>query len=190
MGFEAKRTNAKVREDGSVLTGTCRLSFPHIFEKYEESGKYQAQLLIEKDDKQQLELIKSAIETAKQEGKTKVWNNKLPGGLLSPIHDGDDKDGDGYEGCYYLTAKSSRKIKVFDKSKEEIDDPDELYPGCYVRAIVAFYAYNQASKGVGCILKGIQKIGEGERLGGGGSNVSSDDWDDLPWGDEDDDFLS
>lgn len=184
----AKIYKAKMLTDTKVVTGKVRLSFPHLLEKYDKSDKYQCQLLISKDDKDTIGVIKKAIEAAKEQGKTDKWGGKVPGNFASPIHDGDDKDdAETYGGCYYLSAKSTRKPQVVDLDRDEIYDEDEVYPGCYVRASISFFAYNQSGNGVGCILNHIQKLEDGERLGGGVSSAAddfSDDDDEL-----DDDLL-
>jgi hypothetical protein len=51
-----------------------------------------------------------------------------------------------------------------------IIDPSEFYSGCFGRASVTFYPYNASgSKGIACGLNNIQKLEDGERLGGGSS---------------------
>ena len=58
--------HAKKMDDRRMRTGKCRLSFPHVFEVYSESGKYQVQLIIPKTDKETIALI-SALEKNAQE---------------------------------------------------------------------------------------------------------------------------
>jgi hypothetical protein len=48
-----------------------------------------------------------------------------------------------------------------------IIDPSEFYSGCFGRASITFYAYNaQGSKGIACGLNNLQKLEDGEALGG------------------------
>ncbi len=180
---------AKLITDTKVVTGRCRLSYPHLFEEYSESGKYQCVLLIDKDDRDTLGVIKKAIENAKEQGKAGKWNGKIPGSYKGPLHDGDEvEDREGYEGCYYLSAKNGRRRpQVVDANMEEILDEDEVYAGCYVRASITFFPYNTNGAGVGVVLNHIQKLGEGERLGGEVSTAEDDFGDDL--GDAEDDLL-
>ena len=179
-----KQYRAKIRKDGSVITGLVRLSYPHLFEKDEQSDKYGASLIIPGDDEESIKVLTAAVEAAKIDGKTKKWGGKIPAKLTLPIHDGEESaDTSGaYEGNYYFSARSSSKPKIFDEDGIEIVDSEELYPGCYVRAIIVFYPYNSSQNGVGAILKGIKKIKDGEPLGGS-SNVSAEDFDE-----EDDDI--
>jgi hypothetical protein len=174
----------KIKKNGDVITGLVRLSYPHLFEKDEASDKYSASLIIPGDDKESLKVLNEAIEKAKESGKSSKWGGKVPGKLTLPIHDGaESTDSSGaYEGNYYFSARSSSKPKLFDEDGIEVIDPDDLYPGCYVRAIIAFYPYNNSQNGVGVILKGIKKVKDGDPLGGS-SNVTADDFD------EDDDDI-
>lgn len=177
---------AKIKKDGSVITGLVRLSYPHLFEKDEASDKYSASLIIPGDDKESLKVLQEAIDKAKEDGKSKKWGGKIPSKLTEPIHDGSESsDGSGaYDGNYYFAARSTSKPKLFDENGAEVIDKDELYPGCYVRAIVAFYPYNTSQNGIGVILKGIKKVKDGDSLGGD-NNVTADDFEEDDDADDD-----
>ena len=142
---------AKIITGATIQTKKCRICYVHLFEKYDKSDKYQCRLLIPKDDKETLGVMKKAIESAKADGKTRLWGGKLPGSYRGPLNDGDsmEEPQPEYEGCYYLTAKSRFKPKVTDADGGEVFDEEEIYPGCYVRAIISFYPYNNDGKGVG-----------------------------------------
>ena len=64
----------------------------------------------------------------------------------------------------------------------------EVYSGVYGRASISFYAFNSSgNRGVACGLNNLQKIRDGEPLGGRASAESDfSDFDD----EDDDDFLS
>ena len=170
---------AKIKKNGDVITGLVRLSYPHLFEKDEASNKYSASLIVPGDDKESIKVIESAIEKAKETGRSSKWAGKIPNKLTLPLHDGDEStDTSGaYEGNYYFNARSSSRPKLFDEDGIEILDSEDLYPGCYVRAIVAFLPYNTNQNGVCAILKGIKKVKDGDLLGGT-SNVTADDFED------------
>ena len=91
-----------------------------------------------------------------------------------------------YEGCYYLTAKSSRKPQVVDLDRDDIFDAEEVYPGCYVRATIVFFPYSNEGKGVGVILNNVQKLEDGERIGSGAASAAEDFDDDEELEDDDD----
>jgi len=187
----AKVYKAKLITDTKARTGKVRLSYPHLFEKYEKSGKYQCVLLIDKKDKDTISVLKKAIEAAKEQGKSEKWNGKIPGNYAGPLHDGDDvPDKEGYAGCYYLSAKNGqRRPQVIDLDKDEIFDEEEVYAGCYVRASLRFFPYNQSGNGVGCVLDNLQKLADGESLGGGSSSAADDFDDDGEDDGEDDDLM-
>lgn len=172
-----------------LKTGLVRLSFPHLFEKYEKSGKYQAQFYVDKKDKDSIALLNKCIEEAKECGKATKWGNVIPKKLNISVKDGDE-DADEYPAQanqMIITAKSSYKPTVYDKDGSEVFDQEDIYAGCYVQAIVEAYPYNaDGSKGVAFALLGVKKMKEGERLGGGGNAVDASDFDEA---EEDDDDL-
>ncbi|MDB1768752.1 DUF2815 family protein, partial [Eggerthella lenta] len=66
-----------------------------------------------------------------------------------------------------------------------IIDRSEVYSGVYARVSINFYAFNSnGNKGIACGLGNIQKIRDGEPLGGR-TNAADDFATDV-----DDDFLS
>ena len=75
-----------------------------------------------------------------------------------------------------------------DKHVQPILDRDEVYSGCYARVSINFYAFNtNGNRGIACGLGNIQKIRDGEPLGGHASAI-----DDFTAIDDssDDDFLA
>ena len=72
-----------------------------------------------------------------------------------------------------------------DKSINPILDRDEVYSGCYARVSLNFYAFNSnGNKGVAVGLGNIQKIRDGESLGG--RSTAAEDFQT----EADDDFLN
>lgn len=64
-------------------------------------------------------------------------------------------------------------------------DVGEVYSGCYARVSLNFYAFNSnGNKGIACGLGNIQKIRDGESLGG--KTTAADDFGAVV----DDDFLA
>ncbi len=179
-----------------IVTGKVRFSYCNLFTpRAIDNGpaKYSVTLLIPKRDKATLGKIKTAIEAAKAAYMQRNSGKKLPANLKSTLHDGDGERPNGGEfgeechGCYVMTVSSKNPPVIVDGDKLPITDPQELYSGCYGRAIINFYVYDtQGSKGVSAGLNGIMKLYDGEPLGGG--VVTDDMWDD-DWSDEDDDNL-
>ena len=76
---------------------------------------------------------------------------------------------EGYEGHWYVTAKSPTRPLLIDQARQPVTEEDGvIYSGCYVNAIVEFYANAQAGKkGVFAQLKGVQFVRDGDSFGGG-----------------------
>lgn len=151
-------------------TPEFRVSFPHLDQPAGMEGqakKYSITMLFPKDADM------SWVKTAVKEVLTSKFGpdeSKWPKGLKKCVRDGDDKESPvaGYEGMYYMTARTSDKPGVVDnKCQDIIDVRTDLYAGCYARATVAFYYYDKAgNKGVGVALNNVQKLREGERFSG------------------------
>lgn len=163
--IKAKRTGTK------VTTGKIRLSYVHLFEPYAIEGnepKYSASVIIPKDDKETLKVIKEAIEEAKELGKVK-FGGKIPANLKTPLRDGDEErpDDESYENSYFLNANSRNKPGIVDVNVHPILDETEVYSGCYARVTLNFYAYSASgNKGIAAGLGNVQKLTDGEPLGG------------------------
>jgi len=165
------------------------MSYANVFEaKAINEGatpKYSVSLIIPKSDKKTVKAIKDAIEEAKVAGTAK-FGGKIPANLKTPLRDGDEDrpDDEAYQDSYFINANSVTRPAVVDEDLHPIMDPSEFYSGCYGRASVNFYAYNanNTSKGIAAGLNNLQKLGEGDRLGGGSTaaeDFGSSDGDDL-----------
>jgi len=172
-----------------VITGKVRFSYANVWEPKSINGgdeKYSVSLIIPKSDKKTIADIKAAIEKTKKEGASK-FGGKVPSNLKLPLRDGDiDRaDDEAYKDSYFINANSKDKPGIVDRSVKPIIDQDELYSGCYGRASITFYAFNQnGNKGIACGLQNLQKLTDGEPLSG--RSRAEDDFSTI----EDDDFLS
>lgn len=170
-----------------IRTPIFRVSFPSVFEKSGPPGtapdklKYSVVMLfdtreIAKDPKQKA-LWEAMLKAAKDCAREK-WADKIPAGLMSPFRDGKEKEQyEGYgEGVMFCTAKSERRPGVVDQQVQRIIDPEDFYPGCYAHADINPYAWSYMGKnGVAFGLQNIQKVKDGEPIGGGASAESSFD---------------
>lgn len=148
--------------------------------------KYSVSAIIPKSDVTTINKIKAAIEQVKKESAS-VWGGKVPNNLKLPLRDGDTDrpDDEAYAGCYFFNANSKQKPQVVDNKVEPILDQSEVYSGCYGNISVNFYAYStNGNKGIAAGLGNIQKISDGESLGG--RTTAAEDFDTV----EVDDFLS
>jgi len=172
-----------------VVTGKVRFSYANVWEPKSINGgdeKYSVSLIIPKSDKKTIADIKAAIEQAKKDGASK-FGGKVPGNLKLPLRDGDvDRaDDEAYKDSYFVNANSKDRPGVVDKNVKAILDQNELYSGCYGRASITFYAFNQnGNKGIACGLQNLQKLSDGEPLSG--RSRAEDDFTTA----DDDDFLS
>ena len=170
-----------------VVTGKVRFSYCHIFEPQEPQGggdpKYSVTLLIPKSDTTTLGKIKAAIAEARENYCARNGANSLPPKPNHTLHDGDGMRDNGEEfgpeckGRYVITVSSKQKPVIVDGFRNPITDPGEVYSGCYGRAAINFYGYNRnGKKGISAGLLSIQKLHDGEPLGG--NMGSADDFDD------------
>jgi hypothetical protein len=154
-----------------VITGKVRFSYANVFEPKSINGsdpKYSVSLIIPKEDKVTIDKNKAAIEVAKKEGLSKL-GGKIPANLKTPLRDGDiDRPDDpAYADSYFVNANSTIRPGIVDANLQPIIDSTEFYSGCYGRASIVFYAYNaNGNKGIACGLQNLQKLEDGEPLGG------------------------
>jgi hypothetical protein len=102
--------------------------------------------------------------------------------IKTPFRDQGEKDFAGdVDGATFAAAYSgeSNRPAVVDENVDPILDPGEFYPGCYARAKIHAYAWEhkKSGKGVSFGLGNIQKVGDGERLGGRPQTDPKDDFD-------------
>lgn len=161
----------------AITTGKVRASYVHIFQpRASDNGgepKYSVTLLIPKADTATINSIYAEIERAKQEGAQKVFNGSIPPQCRTPLYDGDgyrlsgEAFGEECRGCMVITASAKQQPVIVGLDMQNILNPAEVYSGCYIRANVNFFAYSSnGNKGIGCGLNAVQKIGDGEPLGG------------------------
>ncbi len=178
-----------------VITGPqTRWSYANVWDPKSINGgapKYSVSLIIPKSDTATLEKVNAAIQAAYEEGESKLKGNgkTVPPltALKTPLRDGDTErpDDEAYANSYFINANSSTAPGIVDAARQTIIDRSEVYSGVYGRASINFYAFNSnGNKGIACGLNNLQKIRDGEPLGGKSSAESDFDTDD------DEDFLS
>ena len=180
-------------KETKVIFGPCRLSYTHVFNRYNpdgpvEEGKFMTNVLIPKGEKETIEALKKAIEEAKKQGIVNKWGGKEPKKLDMPLRDGDEKDDENYEGHLFVNAKSNTRPGIVDKKKVPIVDEEEVYSGVWAIVSVTFFAYDKnGNKGVACGLNNIMKFKDDEHFGGRVSAES--DFGDVEFDNEDDEDL-
>lgn len=192
-------TNMNNKASTIIITGRrTRLSYANLFEPrgFEDNQPmYSVSLIIPKDDKKTLEKIRAAIKVAYENGAYKLRGNGRTTPSLDdinlPLNDGDKKrpNDPAYANAYYINAKNKEKPKLYDVDDTECLDRSVIYSGCYAKCKVSFYTYNQkGNKGIACSLHGVQKVADGEPLGGNVTTV--DDFKTDEDYEDDADFLN
>ena len=173
-----------------VITGPkTRWSYANVWDPKSINGgtpKYSVSLIIPKSDVATVKKIE-----AYEEGESKLKGNgkSVPSlkVLKTPLRDGDLErpDDAAYADSYFINANSASAPGIVDADRQPILERSEVYSGVYGRASINFYAFNSnGNKGIACGLNNLQKIADGEPLGG--KSRAEDDF----ATDDDDDFLS
>ena len=184
---------AKYVNPTKVITGPeTRWSYANVWQPKAIDGgapKYSVSLIIPKSDTKTIEKVRAAIQAAYDEGQGKLKGNgkSVPplSSIKTPLRDGDVErpDDEAYANSFFINANSASAPGIVDAACQPIIDTSEVYSGVYGRASINFYAFNSnGNKGIACGLNNIQKIRDGEPLGG--KSRAEDDFADL-----DDDFL-
>lgn len=173
-------TNSVVSK--KVNTPVCRLAYPFVFQP-DEKGKYRAVLLFPKENFNP-NFIKEIVGEVKSQLQASTFKNGFPATFRSnPLKDGDVPNSMGntpFAGYYVLNVGSKFQPGVCasyaDPTKRKpdgspapmiIEDPNEIYGGVWARVNIHAYSYNfQGNCGIAVSMNNIQKIKDGERLGG------------------------
>lgn len=167
-------TNAKPT---SLVTGRIRISYEHLLKAYAQQPgaeeKYSVTILLPKSDIATKQRIDAAISAAINDGVTNKWKGVRPPNIPNPIWDGDgvrqsgEPFGPECKGCWVFTASSKNRPEVVDANVQPILDSTQIYSGMYARISINFFPYDAAGKrGIGCGLGNVQKLEDGEPLGG------------------------
>ena len=160
-----------------VITGPkTRWSYANVWDPKSINGgtpKYSVSLIIPKSDVATVKKIEAAIQAAYEEGESKLKGNgkSVPSlkVLKTPLRDGDLErpDDAAYADSYFINANSASAPGIVDADRQPILERSEVYSGVYGRASINFYAFNSnGNKGIACGLNNLQKIADGEPLGG------------------------
>lgn len=186
--------NNNANQSMKVITGpNTRWSYANVWEPKSINGgtpKYSVSLIIPKSDTKTVAKIKAAIEAAYREGEAKLKGNgkSTPplATLKTPLRDGDLErpDDPAYANSYFINANSATAPGIVDADRNPILIRSEIYSGVFGRASITLFSFNSnGNKGIACGLNNLQKIRDGEPLGGKASAESDFTTE------EDDDFL-
>ena len=168
----------------AITTGQVRLSYVHIFKPYAgqpgQEPKFSATVLIPKTDFATKQRIDAAINAAITDAVSSKWNGARPPQISTPLQDGDGlrRNGEPFgpecKGHWVINASSKQQPPVCDLALNPIINQTEVYSGMYARVNLNFFGFfNSGNKGIGCGLNAVQKVADGEPLGGGVSVQSA-----------------
>lgn len=186
---------AKFVNPTKVITGPNTVfSYLNCWEPKAIQGgnpKYSVSLIIPKSDTRTIQKIKAAIQAAYEEGQSKLKGNGKTVPALSviktPLRDGDLErpDDEAYKNAFFINANSGTAPGIVDADCNPILNRSEMYSGVRGRASINLYAYNvNGNRGIACGLNNLQKLADGEPLGG--KSRAEDDF----ATEDDDDFLN
>lgn len=179
-----------------VITGPgTRWSYVHVWEPKpvgDGAPKYSVSLIIPKSDRKTVEAVRAAIKAAYEENQSKLKGSgkTVPplSSIKTPLRDGDAErpDDTAYANCWFINANSNLKPGIVDADRQPIIEREQVYSGCYGRASVSFFAYSvNGNRGIGASINNLQKIRDGEPLGGRASAEA-----DFATAEDEEDFLS
>ena len=112
-----------------------------------------------------------ALKKAAHQAAVEKWGDKIPKTIRSPFRRNDELEnpvpgiGDDWI-VMTFSAKEDRRPGLVGPKLEDIIDDSLVYSGCWMRAEVRAYAYDQqGNRGVSFGLQNVQKLRDGEPLG-------------------------
>ena len=175
-----------------------RADWPELFvgKQFNGTGKFRCGVaLIVPPDHPQFAAVNNGIEVAAKD----KWKDKATATLKIArakdnvcFRDGDlkAKAPEGYQGNWVLSAnckggdteEQCDKPTVYDAQRNKVTNPAQnpIYRGCYVNAVVEFYADSRYGDGVFCKLVDIQFRRDGDAFGS--APARADDFEDVAEG--------
>lgn len=159
-----------------LVTGEFRVSFPSVFKAKAFNDKQEAKFSVVMLFPKSVDLSRPAagqtvsLKHAAFNAAVEKWGPKeeWPKNLRMPFRDGDEKsDTMGYAGHIFVTASSKNQPGLVDQGRRPILNEAQFYAGCYARAELIAFAYDQmGNKGVGFSLQNLQKLRDGDAFSG------------------------
>lgn len=168
-----------------IVLRNVRLSYTHLDKPYAQQPgqdpKYSCTVLVPKNPATNRQMIDAAIAAAAQRAIEK-YGKTFPAAPKVSVHDGDgvrpsdgQPFGDECKGCWVFTASNKSPVTVVDLNLQPILDATQIYSGMYANVGVTFFGYNAPqNKGIGVALDNVQKIADGEPLGGSRASAEDD----------------
>lgn len=154
----------------SFLLKNVRFAQCFVFNPSEKSGKYSCRVLIDKDNKEDIETLSKALQECKEDKKTlATFGGNIPAKFDNVIRDGDEEfPGDPvYKNKIFFNSSNTDKPEIINVKGEHVDE-DEFYSGCWGAFNGRYFAYNKAGrKGFSISLDNLLKLRDDEKLSGG-----------------------
>lgn len=164
---------------GTVTLGPIRVAYPHLLKPRTsnfngvEKTRFEATILIPKDQPDQIEKARAAIRAAfvqKFGSEVKLAKDKQPlkDGDASTTDDGDDAG--KYPGYYYanVNAFPDNPPQLRHADKSVLTDPGAMKSGDWIYAVVKPRAYAfENTKGVAFDILGARMVRKGDPIGSG-----------------------
>lgn len=160
-----------------LITPKFRVSYPNVFrsranKKQDGTTVMEYDLLALFPKGTDFTEMNKAISAAAVE-KWGADKTKWPKNLRNPIRKNEEKEKDGKlpdgvePGGHFMNFKSKQRPGLVDGNRQPIIDETSFYAGCWARAQVHAYAYEQlGNKGVSFGLDNVQKMADGDPLSG------------------------
>jgi hypothetical protein len=180
------------KKGSRLLTPKFRVSFPQVFEKSSYNGGTERYSLtglfypkqFTDADKAKWDAIKKKLgEVCLDFFKKDIKTMKEDRTFKIPFHKGNEKDYQGYgdpDMVFFSMANSKRRPQILSMNGQPItsDNAEEFYAGCWARASVNPYAFNNIGKGLAIGLGNLQKLGDDDSFEG--FTNAEDDFGDDP----------
>lgn len=161
-----------------TVTPEFRVAFPAVFQpkRNDLNGKDEFSIVALFPKGADLSGLKKAANDAAVK-KFGADTSKWPPGMRSPFRDQGERieaakrenkpAPQGYEaGAIYLTLRSTQRPGVVDQNVQEIIDQADFYGGCWAKASLNAYAYDQkGNRGVAFGLGNLQKVRDDDYFG-------------------------
>ena len=167
VSFAGSLFKPRAQQEGGVEKYGCTLIFPKTCDRTALDNAVRSVIVAQWSEKG-LERAKAGlIKSPFLDGNGKEARNKKTGEL----HPGFGPD------VFFLRVQSIRQPVIRYKSEHIPATEDEVYSGCYGKAVLNAFAWNnpQNGDGVSFGIQFFQKIKDGDRLGGSGG-VSAASW--------------
>lgn len=177
---------AEIKKRAVLITPRFRVAFPQIQQAMvfavgggkprpagpNEKGRFSLTALfpdpktMSEGDKAKWNALIAACNRVSVDSFKKPMKDLDRGVYKTPFHKGSEKEYAGFaEAAYYCTLSAVSQPGVISVEGGELP-PSAVYPGCYVRASVNPFAYDNMGKGIAIGLNNIRFISDGERLDG------------------------